>query len=84
VQHLGTKLEWLKVEGNGSNALDFHIAYYLGCWFTQFPTAQYFILSKDSGFDSLVRHLKKKGIRGFKEAAQQSSAMDGPRRFLMH
>jgi PIN domain-containing protein len=62
-QRLGPRLEWLRVEGSGSNALDFHIAYYLGCHFTQFPKAQCFILSKDSGFDPLVRHLIKKGFR---------------------
>ena len=29
-QRLGPRVEWQKVEGNGSNALDFHIACHLG------------------------------------------------------
>ena len=28
-QKLGSKLEWIKNDGNESNALDFHVAYYL-------------------------------------------------------
>ena len=61
-QRLGAQVDWIKVESGGNNALDFCIAYYLGCKFTQFPDAQYFILSNDSGFDPLVRHLKSKGF----------------------
>lgn len=26
----GTKVEWVSIEDSGKNALDFHIAYYLG------------------------------------------------------
>lgn len=59
LQHLGDRVEWLQVEGNGKNALDFHIAYQLGVIYAQFPKAKCVILSKDSGFDPLVRHLKK-------------------------
>lgn len=61
-QRFGEHLEWLKIEGNGSNALDFHIAYYLGKLCEQQPGGQYFILSKDKGFDPLVRHLSKIGL----------------------
>lgn len=59
---LGSRLEWLKVEGRGPNALDFHIAYYLGCLLTRCPQRECSILSRDSGFDPLVRHLKKQGL----------------------
>ena len=61
-QCLGERVEWLRVDGSGNNALDFHIAYYLGCLFTKSPKMQCVILSKDSGFDPLVRHLNKKGF----------------------
>ena len=61
-QALGTRLEWVKVEGGGSNALDFHIAYYLGCLLAQCPQTQCFILSRDTGFDPLLRQLEKKGL----------------------
>src|SRR5206468_88995 len=58
----GPKLEWVKVDGGGRNALDFHIAYCLGCMLTQCPHTVCFILSKDSGYDPLVRHLSKQGL----------------------
>ncbi|HWX68938.1 MAG TPA: PIN domain-containing protein, partial [Steroidobacteraceae bacterium] len=29
-QPLGVRLKWIKISGQGPNALDFHIAYYLG------------------------------------------------------
>jgi hypothetical protein len=61
-QHLGAQVDWIKVEGSGNNALDFYIAYYLGCEFTRSPQAQYIILSNDTGFDPLIRHLKSKGF----------------------
>jgi hypothetical protein len=61
-QRLGKRLEWLKVEGQGSNALDFHIAFYLGRHSIQSPKTDYFILSRDNGFDPLIQHLKKKGL----------------------
>jgi len=63
VQGLGARVEWVKVEGNGSNALDFYIAYHLGCRFTQSQKAQCFVLSRDTGFDPLVRYLTGKGFR---------------------
>ena len=29
-QRFGQSIEWIKIEGQGSNALDFHIAFYYG------------------------------------------------------
>src|SRR5688572_30358082 len=29
-QPLGTRLQWIKISGQGPNALDFHVAFYLG------------------------------------------------------
>jgi PIN domain len=62
IHAIGDKLEWVTVDGNGPNALDFHIAYYLGVHTTQNPKEEYFLLSKDRGFDPLVSHLGKKRI----------------------
>src|SRR5262249_55059356 len=52
----------IDIEGQGKNALDFHIAYYLGQYLTQSAKTPCVILSKDRGFDSLIKHL---GLRGF-------------------
>ncbi|MGH8218328.1 MAG: PIN domain-containing protein [Steroidobacteraceae bacterium] len=60
-QPLGARLKWIKISGQGPNALDFHIAYYLGQQLTQSPTSECVILSRDTGFDPLVRHLTSLG-----------------------
>lgn len=54
--------EYIQMDGNGSNALDFHIAFYIGRLAAQIPGAQFHIISKDTGFDPLIRHLKQLGI----------------------
>ncbi|MFT3906788.1 MAG: PIN domain-containing protein [Steroidobacteraceae bacterium] len=60
-QPLGTRLKWIKISGQGPNALDFHIAYYLGQQITRNPQSECVILSRDTGFDPLVRHLTSLG-----------------------
>lgn len=61
-QRFGTNFEWIKIDGNGSNALDFHIAYYLGFLTRIDQKSEYIILSKDKGFDPIVRYVEKKKI----------------------
>jgi PIN domain len=48
----------IDIEGRGKNALDFHIAFYLGEYLTTSPRAQCVILSNDKGFDPLIQHLR--------------------------
>jgi hypothetical protein len=62
-QALGNHLEWVLIGGNGPNALDFHIAYYLGLHVAVNPEDEYFILSKDKGFDPLVGHVMARKTR---------------------
>ena len=62
LQALGRNAEYVVVETSGSNALDFHIAYYLGVLSSQEPAACFHIISKDSGFDPLIRHLRARGV----------------------
>lgn len=61
-QRFGSEFEWIKIDGNGSNALDFHIAYYLGFLTRIDQKSEYIILSKDKGFDPIVRYVMKKKI----------------------
>ncbi|MGH8042547.1 MAG: PIN domain-containing protein [Rudaea sp.] len=58
MQALGTRAQYIKIAGNGPNALDFHIAYYIGQLAAQDPTGCFHIISKDTGFDPLIQHLK--------------------------
>ncbi len=62
VQRMGVRAEYVKISGNGSNALDFHIAFYIGQYAASDSTAYFHIISKDTGFDPLVAHLKDRGI----------------------
>ena len=59
---LGERFIPIDIEGQGKNALDFHIAFYLGEYLTQAPKAVCVILSRDKGFDPLVRHLNGRGF----------------------
>ena len=62
LQAFGPDAEYIQIDGNGSNALDFHIAYYIGCLAAEFPDAYFHVISKDGGFDPLIKHLKAKGM----------------------
>lgn len=63
MQQLGENSRYIKISGSGKNALDFHLAYYVGQLATQNPTAYFHIISKDTGFDPLIKHLKAQGMR---------------------
>src|SRR5205085_176864 len=52
----------IDIEGHGKNALDFHIAFYLGEYLAANPAAECIILSGDKGFDPLIRHLNARGF----------------------
>lgn len=62
LQALGPNAEYIQIDGNGSNALDFHIAYYIGRLATETPDACFYLISKDTGFDPLIKHLMGRGI----------------------
>lgn len=62
LQQLGDRAEYVKISGNGANALDFHIAFYIGQLASKHPDAFFHIVSKDTGFDPLIQHLKSKKI----------------------
>ena len=62
LQIFGPDAEYVQIHGNGNNALDFHIAYYIGQLATVNPDAHFHIISKDKGFDPLIKHLQTKKI----------------------
>ena len=49
--------------GNGSNALDFYIACQLGRILETAPKIYCIVLSKDKGYDPLLRHLNRSGLK---------------------
>lgn len=70
LQTLGSDAEYVPLETVGNNAVDFHIAYYIGVLSSEDPTAYFHIISKDSGFDPLIKYL-----RGRKIFAQRSTCI---------
>jgi hypothetical protein len=58
LQVFGEDVEYIQITGTGPNALDFHIAYYLGRMALQHPSAEFYVLSKDTGFDPLMLHIR--------------------------
>lgn len=67
MQSLGADAEYVKIEGYGPNALDFHIAFYIGNIAAKDPDCYFHIISKDTGFDPLIKHLKTKRIYAQRE-----------------
>jgi PIN domain len=62
VHSLGSNGTYVPISGQGPNALDFHIAYYVGKLSAADPEACFHIISKDKGFDPLIKHLKEQKI----------------------
>ena len=69
MQRLGNRGEYIILETPGSNALDFHIAYYLGVLTEADPSGFFHIISKDTGFDSLIQHIRSRNILITRSAA---------------
>ncbi len=74
MQRMGSRAEYIKISGTGPNALDFHIAFYIGQLSLQDGSPYFHIISKDTGFDPLIQHLRSKKIL----AARWREVMDIP------
>lgn len=62
IQRMGSRANYVKISGSGPNALDFHIAFYIGQLAAEDSSAYFHIISKDTGFDPLIQHLKSRNI----------------------
>ena len=62
MQGFGDKAQYVRITGSGRNALDFHVACYLGTLTERDPGGIFHVISKDTGYDQLIRHLKEKKI----------------------
>jgi len=59
---LGGNVEPVKVMRSGSNAVDMHIAYFIGRLVEKEPHATIHIISGDTDFDPLAEYLQSKGV----------------------
>ena len=62
VQRLGSRAQYVEMSGTGHNALDFHIAFYIGRIAATDKDAYFHIISNDTGFDPLIAHLKQEHV----------------------
>ena len=62
MQRLGGRAKYVPISGSGKNALDFHIAYYLGELAARDANGYFHVISKDTGFDQLIKHLTSKKL----------------------
>lgn len=74
LQPLGGHVEYVQSEAPGKNALDFHVAFCMGRLLqahqsTGMP-ARFAVISRDGGFDPLLRHVRSLGY-----AAQQAGSI---------
>ena len=67
LQNFGDSAKYIKIFGNGPNALDFHIAFYIGQLSLQDPKGIFHIISKDTGFDPLIAYLRLQKTRIYRE-----------------
>jgi hypothetical protein len=62
LQSFGEDGQYMQMAGSGRNALDFHIAFTLGELTSRERDAAYYIVSRDAGFDPLIRTLSARGL----------------------
>ncbi|SLP11765.1 Uncharacterised protein [Klebsiella pneumoniae] len=63
LQPLGERAEYVKIHGTGSNALDFHIALFVGKITQRDPSASFIIMSNDKGYDPVISYLNANGTQ---------------------
>lgn len=61
MQKLGSHAEYVRIARSGPNAVDMHIAYYVGRLLEKEPHATLFIISRDTDFDPLMEYLQARG-----------------------
>ena len=69
IQKYSEQVRLVETGLNGKNALDFVLAYEIGVESEKDPHGYFHILSRDKGFDALIKHLKDKGVRAARHAA---------------
>jgi len=72
LQARGQNGRYERITASASNALDFHIAFYLGELATKEPSASFHVISKDGGYDPLLEHLRSRNIDAKRSATLAS------------
>ena len=62
MQMLGANAEYVKIARSGPNAVDMHIAYFIGKILERERDAVVHVISKDTDFDPLLEYLRANGV----------------------
>jgi hypothetical protein len=82
---VGGQVKLIQSERSGKNALDFHIAFYLGRLIPELPEgvvsamekpARFIVVSKDSGFDVLLSHVRELGYDAARVISVREALLD--------
>jgi hypothetical protein len=68
IQGFGERAQYIRLQQSGKNALDFHIAFYMGQLSCQEPSCHIVVISKDTGYDPLLRHMRSIGVKASRTA----------------
>ena len=77
MEHAAT-VQLVRLTTSGKNALDFALAYYVGRAAMADPTGHFHIVSKDTGFDPLIEHLRSRHIRAYRHDDFTTLTFSGP------
>ncbi len=78
LQPFGDRAKYVRLEKSSKNALDFHIAFYLGKLAAQHAGDRFLIVSKDTGFDTLLEHLCEEKIDAIRVVTLDEAAAAKP------
>jgi hypothetical protein len=73
-----TSVQLVRLTSSGKNALDFALAYYVGRAVMADPSGCFHIVSKDTGFEPLVEHLRSRHIDAHRHNDFTSLTFSGP------
>jgi hypothetical protein len=73
-------VQLVRLNSSGKNALDFALAYYLGRAVNADPAAHFHIVSKDTGFDPLIKHLQSRRIHVHRHTDYSALTFSAPPR----
>jgi len=87
LQPLGERVSYVQSDRQGKNALDLHIAFYMGRFLQEleangtpeYKAARFAVISHDGGFDALIDHVQSLGYAAIKAASiRQALGLDEP------
>jgi len=85
LQPHGTRVQYIQSDKHGKNALDFHIAFYMGRLIEELEATgshackntRFVVISKDGGFEALMSHVQSLGYGAMKAASiRQALGLD--------